>query len=74
MPILGHELTQFIYEGKGNTRSTNWAAERNMPILGLEPTYFISEGYWQHAFNCLGFRKKCNNIGTRTTQIIYEVY
>jgi len=27
-----------------NTRSTTWAADRNMPLLRLEPTQFISVG------------------------------
>jgi len=50
-------------------RKTVWASERNMAKLGLEPTHFISEGYWQHAFNCLGCRKKYANIGTRTNTV-----
>jgi len=57
MPILGLEPHSLFPKANGNTRSTTWAAERNMPILGLKPTQFISEGYWQHAFNYLGFRK-----------------
>jgi len=43
-----------------------------MPILGLEPTHFIFEGYWQHAFNCLGFREKYENIGTRTNTVYFR--
>jgi len=63
-----------IPKANGNTRSTTWAAERNMPILGLEPTQFISEGHCQHAFNYLGCRKKYADIGTRTTPFISEGY
>ena len=54
------------------TRSTTWAAERNMPILGLEPTQFISECYCQHAFYYLGFRKKYTDIGTRTNTVQFR--
>jgi len=55
----------------GNTRSTTWAAERNMPILGLEPTQFISEAYWLHAFNYLGCRKKYADIGVRNNTVYF---
>jgi len=56
----------------GNTRSTAWAVERTMPILGLEPTQFISEGYWQHAFNYVGCRKKYADIGTQTNTVYFR--
>ena len=42
-----------------------------MPILGLEPTRFISDGYWQHAFNYLGCRKKYADIRTRTNTVYF---
>jgi len=45
-----------------------------MPILGHETTQFISDGFWLHAFNYLGCRKKYAVIGIRTTQFITEGY
>jgi len=39
--------------------------------MGLEPTQFISKGYWQHAFNYLGCRKKYADIGTRTNTVYF---
>jgi len=56
----------------GNTRSTTWTAERNMPILGIEQTQFICEGYWHHAFNSLGCRKKYADIGSRTNTVYFR--
>ena len=56
----------------GKTRSTIWAAERNVLILGLKPTQFISEDYCQNAFNYLGFRKKYADIGTRTNPVYFR--
>jgi len=41
-----------------------------MPILGLEQTQFISEGYYQHAFNYLGCRKKYPDIGIGNRRFI----
>jgi len=57
-----------------NTRSTTWPAERNMPILGHETSQFFSEGYWQNAFNHLGFRKNMPIMELEQTQSISEGY
>jgi len=55
----------------GNKRSTTWAAESKMLILGPEQTQLISDGFWQHAFNYLGCRKKYADIGTRTNIVVF---
>ena len=42
-----------------------------MSTVGLEPTQFISQGYYQHAFNCLGYIKKQSDRGTRTNVVFF---
>jgi len=80
LPVLLKEICRYwdsnhhnlFPKATGNTRSTTWAAERNMPILGLEPTQFISERYCQHAFNYLGCRKNMPILGLEPSQFIFE--